>query len=77
MPRPKPTKDDLKRKEKRRHEWREFRTSYMFTQKKLAETLGLSRRTVQQIEAGKVIPYPGTLRLFEALKAKYNHGQAA
>jgi len=72
MPRPKPTREDRREQKKRKDEWREFRKEHLYTQKKLAEAIGVSRRTVQEIEAGRVIPYPHTLRLFEALKAKYS-----
>ena len=77
MARPKPTEEDLKAREARRDEWRQFRKNHLFTQVKLAEVLGLSRRAVQWIEAGKVTPLPSTLRLFKALKAKHEHEEAA
>jgi len=77
MPRPKLTEEDLKDRDARQQEWRKFRKDHLFTQVKLAEVLGLSRRTVQLIEAGKVIPFPDTLRKFLALKAKYSNEEAA
>lgn len=77
MPRLKPSKEDLKERELRRHEWVEFRRKNLFTQVRLAQVLELSRRTVQQIEAGKVSPWPETLRKFQALKAKYDRERAA
>lgn len=51
--------------------WREFRKKYLFTQVRLADTLGISRRTVQQIEACDITPHPGTLRKFNFLKRKH------
>jgi len=77
MARPKPTEEDKERRARRRTEWVEFRKEYLFTQKRLAEILGISRRTVQQIEAGLVTPLPQTLRNFLALKARYGSGKAA
>jgi DNA-binding XRE family transcriptional regulator len=77
MSRSKPTEEDLKDRDSRREEWRKFRKDHLFTQVKLAEVLGLSRRTVQLIEAGKVCPFPDTLRKFLALKAKYSNEEAA
>ena len=77
MPRPKPTEEDLKDREDRRQEWKKFRKDRLFTQTKLAEVLGLSRRTVQLIEAGKVSPFPDTLRKFWALKARHENGEVA
>lgn len=77
MPRPKPDEIDLEQRVERQHEWRTFRTRYLFSQKKLAEVLGISRRTVQEIEAGRITPHMETLRLFSRLKAKYEAEQAA
>lgn len=71
MARRKPTPEDLTRRVSRSEEWYSFRKDNLFTQLRLAEVLGLSRRTVQMIEAGKITPHPNTLRLFEALQAKY------
>lgn len=53
------------------HEWMYFRKKFLFSQVMLAETLGISRRAVQYVEAGKVIPIPGTLSKFNALKKKF------
>ena len=77
MPRPKPTEEDLKYREVRKQEWLDFRKTYMFTQVKLAEVLGISRRGVQLVEKGKVTPLPQTLRSFAALKARHQSGRAA
>jgi DNA-binding XRE family transcriptional regulator len=77
MPRPKPTEEDMKERDARREEWRKFRKDHLFTQVKLAEVLDLSRRTVQLIEAGKVSPFPDTLRKFQALKARHSNGEVA
>lgn len=71
MPRPKPSEEDLQRRESRKAEWSQFRKEHLFTQVELAQFLGISRRTVQLIEAGKVSPFPGTLRKFSELKAKH------
>ena len=71
MARRKPTPEDLTKRIIRANEWIDFRKDNLFTQIRLAEVLGLSRRTVQMIEAGKITPHPNTLRLFEALQSKY------
>jgi DNA-binding XRE family transcriptional regulator len=76
MARPKPTEEDLEMRGKRAVEWRVFMKNYLFTESRLAETLGISRRTVQMIKAGKVSPNLNTLKLFESLKAKYNRGRS-
>lgn len=71
MPRPKPTKQDLKDRVTRAKEWRSWMKENLFTEKKLAEVTGISRRTIQMIRAGKVTPHFDTLRIFSALQAKY------
>jgi DNA-binding XRE family transcriptional regulator len=77
MPKPKVTEEEVGEREVRRVEWLQFRKTHLFTQVKLAEVLGLSRRTVQLVEKGKVTPIQSTLRKFKALKAKYNQEEAA
>ena len=71
MPRSKPDKEDLQIRRKRQAEWREFRRNFLFTQKKLGEVLGISRRTVQQVEAGLVTPLAETLRRFIILRRRH------
>lgn len=77
MPKPKPTEEDLKDRQTRRQEWTRFRKEFLFTQTKLADVLGISRRTVQFIEAGELTPLTSTLRRFNALKAKYHEEKVA
>jgi len=64
MPRPKPTSSDLEERKQRSEVWKNFRSEFLLTQAKLAEVLEISRRTVQQIEAGVVTPSEVTLRKF-------------
>jgi DNA-binding XRE family transcriptional regulator len=71
MPRPKPTSRDISDRKVRATEWKEFRRDYLFTQKRLADIVGVSRRTIQKIEAAIVTPHPDTLRLFRAIQKKY------
>lgn len=53
-------------------EWQRFRTDNKLSQKFLAEIIGVSRRTVQNIEAGILAaPHKSTLDAFEKLRAKY------
>lgn len=71
----------LKREQRQRKiakEWISFRTRYLFSQVRFAETLGISRRTVQYVESGKgqnpawpCIPMPETMAKFQALKKTY------
>jgi DNA-binding XRE family transcriptional regulator len=72
MPRLHPTEDELKERQKRAKVWREFMADKLFTEQRLADTLGISRRTVQMIKAGRVSPHKDTLRLFDSLKARYD-----
>lgn len=71
MPRRKPDEDDLKAREQLAEEMISFRQNNLFTQKKLAEILDLSRRTIQMIETGTISPHPGTLRAWKTLVSKY------
>jgi hypothetical protein len=77
MPKPKPDKVELQERGRRAVEWKRFMRDNLFTEVKFAETLGISRRTVQQVKAGQVTPRYGTLRKWNALKAKYNQGKVA
>lgn len=75
MPRPKPTADDLKERKTRAKEWRTFRRSFKVTQRKLEDILGISRRTIQMVEAAKISPHAATLTKFEITKNRYESGQ--
>jgi DNA-binding XRE family transcriptional regulator len=55
----------------RAEQWKMFRRDYLFTQKRLADIVGISRRTVQQIEAGAVTPHSTTLRRFAVFRKKH------
>lgn len=71
MPRRKPDEDDMKARAKLAKEMKDFRRDNLFNQKKLAEVLDLSRRTIQMIETGTITPHPGTLRAWKTLVNKY------
>jgi transcriptional regulator with XRE-family HTH domain len=75
--------EEQKERAKRAKEWSSFRESRGFTQKMLADTLkaidtekgrkcvGVSRRTIQQIEGGIISPHAHTLALFAELKSRH------
>jgi len=48
-----------------------FRKENLFNQRKLAEVLDLSRRTIQMIEGGTITPHPATISAFRGLVAKF------
>ena len=48
-----------------------FRQDHNLSQKLLAEVIGISRRTIQSIEAGRILPHKATVDAFNDLKAKY------
>ena len=52
-------------------EFSDFRTQNNLSQKLFAEVIGISRRTVQSIEAARIIPQKKTLEAFNKLKEKY------
>ena len=71
MPRPKPTDDDLRERAERAAALTKFMKDNKFTEVKLAESLGVSRRTIQMMKAGNVTPHESTLRRLAGLVAKY------
>jgi len=74
MPRRKPNEDDLKAREELAAEVIAFRKNNLFNQKKLAEILDLSRRTIQMIESGLITPHPATL---DAIRMLFNKHKEA
>jgi DNA-binding XRE family transcriptional regulator len=74
MPKPTATQEKVEDRIFRQQEWRAFRRNFPLTQSELAEELGISRRTVQAVEAGEVTPHPRTLRRFSAVKASFQEG---
>lgn len=75
------TLDKAALSERRKHAaaWIKFRKDFLFTQQKLAEGLGVGRRTVQLIEHARVTPTLTTQRTFRdfARKCVREDGQAA
>lgn len=74
MSKPAITKADLAERVKRQTEWREFRKANLYSQRKLAERLEISLRTIQHVEAARYTPLQSTLRRFECLKARIASG---
>lgn len=77
MARPKTTPEDIEKRKKIAKEWADFRYGHLFTQKKLAEILGISRRTVQMIEAGQVTPHGNTAKQFTDLVDRHRANKGA
>ena len=74
MPRPKMTPAQRRAANERREradEWKMFRLNHQFTQRKLASSAHISRRTIQQIENAKITPRRSTLRIFSTFKQKH------
>ena len=71
MPRPKPTKEDLKERKSRAIEMRLFMKNNKLTEVRLQELTGISRRTIQMMRAGKVTPTYTTLRIWEQFRDRY------
>ena len=73
MARPKRELDATLEKEmdKTAREWTNFRQKNKLSQKFLSEIIGVSRRTIQNIEAGSIIPQAATMQKFLDLRAKY------
>ena len=72
MARPKRDENEVEPEKKRLAiEFSEFRNQNNLSQKLLAEIIGVSRRTVQSVEAAQIIPQKSTLQKFEDLRVKY------
>ncbi len=73
MARPKRVIDSSVKKEMQTiaSQWKRFREANKLSQKFLAEIVGISRRTIQSIESGAIIPQAGTIHKFDNLRAKY------
>jgi transcriptional regulator with XRE-family HTH domain len=52
-------------------EFSTFREQNNLSQKLLAEIIGVSRRTIQSLEAATIIPHAATLKKFNELRDKY------
>lgn len=65
-----PVKENLKLRRERAQEWKLFRRTNRFTQRRLAEVVGVCRRTIQLIEGGHITPHTLTLRRFAVFKEK-------
>lgn len=66
------TKEQLAERKVRQEEWKAFRAKHLFTQAALADALGISKRTVQYVEAGKFTPQPDTIAAMRVLQAKHD-----
>jgi DNA-binding XRE family transcriptional regulator len=67
-----------RRKERERlaDEFLRFRQQNLHTQRMLAEVIGISRRTVQSIEAGAVLPHVRVREAFLRLKQRHSKKEA-
>ena len=72
MPRPKATSEDLERRKETAQDWKLFRKNNFFTQRRLAEIIGISRRTVQLVEGEYVTPHMETMHRFMVFRKKYD-----
>jgi DNA-binding XRE family transcriptional regulator len=72
MPQDNPDSDELKLRAKRAREWKMFRRNNMLTQVRLADMIGVSRRTIQKVENRYLTPHQQTIRRFAAFKSKYD-----
>lgn len=62
-------------RQRRAREWKQFRRDHLFTQERLAEVLGVSRGTVQNVERQLHDPMAQLEGKFRALKAKHAKGR--
>ena len=71
MPRPKPTEEDLERRIERAKWLKNFCRENLFTEIRLAEISGVSRRAIQMLKKAQCTPHPDTIRQLLAVAAKY------
>lgn len=71
MARQRRTSDESEERQKLAQTVKDFMKNNLFTEKKLADVVGVSRRTIQMIKAGNVMPHQGTLDKLEALFLRY------
>jgi DNA-binding XRE family transcriptional regulator len=64
------TKAARKERMKRAQQWLRLRQNFLLSQTKLADILGLSRRTVQAVEGGECSPRFSTLAAFRDYSEK-------
>ncbi len=73
MTRRKVTDEDLEERTKRAGILRSFMKDHLFTEVRLAELIGISRRTVQMMRSGSVTPHKDTLRRLDTLMQRHKH----
>ena len=71
MSRLKTTPEQKEKRKKLAQKLKEFMVNNKFTEKRLGEICGLSRRSVQMVKAGRVTPQPESLRKLETLFLRY------
>lgn len=57
-------REQLQERARRAKEWTTFRRDFLFSQRRLAEIVGCSRRTVVSVESGAVTPHADLLLRF-------------
>lgn len=71
MARPKTTEAGFQERKRLGEQVKAFMEENKFTELKMAETLGISRRSMQMLKAGRIKPHADTLRRWEAISSKY------
>lgn len=71
------TQDEIDARQGLADEFKAFRNEFLFTQKKLSDTLGdgACRRTIQMIENAKVTPNEDLIRRFRELVKRHKAGK--
>jgi len=71
MPKVTLTEEVLEERKKRAQELKDFMVNNKFTERRLGEIVGVSRRSIQMIKAARITPHLDTLRRLETLYLKY------
>jgi DNA-binding Xre family transcriptional regulator len=68
---PKSTPEVIEERKKLAQKLKDFMANNLFTEKKLADVIGVSRRTIQMMKAAAATPHTSTLEKLEKLLLKY------
>jgi transcriptional regulator with XRE-family HTH domain len=71
MARPKPTDAEMQERQERAKKLKKFMKDRLFSEQRLAEVAGISRRTIQMIKSGSVTPHPDTLRKLKTIMQRH------
>lgn len=76
MARKKPTAEDFEERQERSEKIRKYLKDNLCTEVRLAETLKISRRTLQMVKAARITPTPDTRKKLDVFLAENSKAPA-